>query len=209
MGRYYWSKKEEADGLKQVSVSFLRKHGYFGSGWHSGTITWSRNGEKTGNISVQSFISNDEKYIRFVYTQTDNHTGDKKDFDYKNKLTTTPCNLGGKRYWFICSAYKNDIYCGRRVGMLYMGGGIFACRYCYNLTYNSRNLGGISKMAGQVVSYPELDELRESIRCKYYKGRMTKRYKRYLKKQEKAQWQMMVVARHFGGETIDDVIYKT
>ena len=83
MGRYYWSKKEEADGLKQVSVSFIRKHGYLNEGWHSGTITWSRNGEETGNISVQSSIGESEQYVRFIYTQTDRYTEEKNDFDYK------------------------------------------------------------------------------------------------------------------------------
>ena len=90
MGRYYWSKKEEADGLKQVSVSFLRKHGYFSNGWHSGAITWSWNGEKTGSISVQSSINENEQYVKFIYTQTGNNTDEKKDFDYKIPLTTTP-----------------------------------------------------------------------------------------------------------------------
>jgi hypothetical protein len=42
------------------------------------------------------------------------------------------CNLGGERAWFICPA----VGCGRRVAILY-GGGIFACRRCYQLAYAS------------------------------------------------------------------------
>ncbi len=205
MGRYYWSKKEEADGLKQVSVSFLRKHGYFGNGWHSGTITWSRNGEKTGNISVQSFIGEYEQYVRFIYTQTNNNTGEKNDFDYKIPITTTPCYFGGKRYWFTCPWYANGIYCGKRVGVLYLSNKYFACRHCNDLTYNSRNLSGFSKTAGQTISFPELEKLESEVKRKYYAGKMTRRYKKYLKKQEKANWQLMIIANHFGG----DSIYRT
>jgi hypothetical protein len=44
----------------------------------------------------------------------------------------SPCHLGGSRAWFLCPA----VGCGRRVAILY-GGGIFACRHCYQLAYAS------------------------------------------------------------------------
>lgn len=199
MGRWSYSSRQEADGLKQVNVSFLKKHGYFNRGWESGTLTWSWNGEQTGNISIQSSLDDHEQYVRFIYTRTDRHTEEKKDFDYKIPLTTTPCYFGGKRYWFVCPWYANGVYCGRRVGMLYLGGDYFACRHCYNLTYNSRNLSGFSKIAGQVISFPELEELEARVKCKYYAGKITRRYKRYLKKQRKALFQLQVIAGSFGG----------
>lgn len=198
MGRYYYSKKEEADGLHQVSVSFLNKYGYFSSFWKSGTITWSRNGEKTGSIGIQSAINENEQYIKFNYTQTDRFSDEKTDFDYKIPLTTSPCRLGGKRYWFICPWNTNGAYCGRRVGMLYLGDKYFACRHCNNLTYNSRNLSGFSKAAGQVISEPYLEELRQGIKREYYAGKMTRKYKRYLKKEEKSLRQLQIVARGLG-----------
>ena len=82
----------------------------------------------------------DEKYVRFYYTQTDNCTGEKKDFDYKVQLEETQCHFGGARFWFICPLYKNKKYCGRRVGVLYKDGDWFGCRHCYELTYTSRNV---------------------------------------------------------------------
>jgi len=197
MGRYYWSKKEEADSLKQVSVSFLRKHGYFDAGWHSGTITWSRNGKETGNISIQSSIGNNEQYVKFIYTQTDSNTGEKKDFEYKVLLTTTPCYFGGKRYWFICPCYANGAYCGKRVGVLYLGGRYFACRHCYNLTYSSRNLGGISKMVGRIISIPEIEKLENKMKRKCYAGKITKQYKKFLEKQHKSFLQLRLMASCF------------
>ena len=194
MGRYYWKKKEEADCLKNVSVFFLNKHGYLKPGWHSGDIIWSKGGEKTGGITVKSFIFEPEKYINFIYSQTDRSTGEKKDFDYKIPLVTTPCYFGGKRYWFICPWSNNGIYCGRRVGVLYLGSDYFACRHCYNLTYNCRNLSGIFKSAGQVVTESELEKLRQETRTKYYAGKMTKKYRKYLAKQEKNTFQLIIVS---------------
>lgn len=196
MGRYYYNKKQEADSLEQVNVSFLKKRHYFDNGARTGYITWSRRGEKIGEISIQSYIFDFEQYIRFIYTQTNRHTGEKHDFDYKIPLTTTSCHFGGKRYWFICPWYINGVYCGKRVGALYLADKYLACRHCYNLTYNSRNLGGISKMAGQVISKPELEELENTIKIKYYAGRKTRRYKRYLKKSEKADRQFMFMVGH-------------
>ncbi len=189
--------KKEADGLNQISVSFLRKYGYFNYGWHSGTITWSRYGRKTGSISVQSFIGDKEKYVRFIYTQTNNHTDEKKDLDYKIPITTTPCYFGGKRYWFICPWYSNGVYCGKRVGVLYLSNKYFACRHCNDLTYNSRNLSGFSKLAGQTISFPELEKLESEINRKYYAGKMTRRYKRYLKKLEKSNGQLIIAVNYF------------
>src|SRR5208337_773741 len=48
-------------------------------------------------------------------------------------LTTTDCYFGGFRSWFQCS------WCDRRVAILYLpfGAKVFACRYCYSLTYQS------------------------------------------------------------------------
>lgn len=83
MGRYYYSKKEEADSLKKIQTWFLKKHGYFSGGWKSGTITWTSNWtEKENSISIVSSIFDQENYIQLNYTQT-NSEGEKTDFDYK------------------------------------------------------------------------------------------------------------------------------
>lgn len=189
--------KEEADYLKNVSVYFLKKHEYL-RGWMSGTMTWSRNGEQTGAVSIQSCIDEQDQYIRFNYTQTDRSTGEKTDLDYKIPLVKTPCHFGGFRYWFQCPWYANGVYCGRRVGVLYLGGKYFACRHCYNLTYNSRNLGGISKLAGQVISMPDLERLEDEVKRKYYRGKMTRKYKRYIQKEMKSMRQMKIMTDAFG-----------
>lgn len=61
------------------------------------------------------------------------------------RLTTTPCNYGGIRYWFICPCWRggsNGKFCNRRVRKLYLPPSAceFGCRHCHNLSYASRNV---------------------------------------------------------------------
>lgn len=198
MGRWSYSSRQEADGLKKIQLWRIKKYGFL-SGWgNAGTIKWTHSfSGSESSVGIQTLVHGEEQYLKIYYTQTDSDDT-KRDFDYKIPLTTTPCYFGGKRYWFVCPWYANGVYCGRRVGVLYLGGNYFACRHCYNLTYNSRNLSGYSKVAGQVISIPELEKLRESVRCEYYAGKMTRRYKRYLRKQEKSLFQLRVMAGAFG-----------
>lgn len=178
--------KTEADNLKKIETSFLKKHDYF-CGYRSGTITWTNgwSGDKN-SVGVSVSTGGDEEYLRIFYTQTDNDSGEKKDFDYKIPLTTTPCRYGGKRYWFICPWYKSGKYCGKRVGVLYKDGDYFACRHCYELTYGSRKLSGKAKAFGSIISIPEMEEAEAKVKRKFYRGNLTNRYMRFLKKRDKA-----------------------
>ncbi len=192
MGNWSFSSRKEADGLKKIQTWWLKKNGYFDGTWRWGGIKWTNSwaGTET-SIGITVDISEIEKYLRIHYTQTE-QDGSKNDFDYKVQLTTTSCNYGGNRYWFICPLTVNGNYCGRRVGTLYKAGDYFGCRHCHNLTYESRNLSGLLKIIGTVTSVPELEELKKNVRCEYYKGKMTRRYRNYLKKDQKAERQMMM-----------------
>lgn len=183
-------KKTEAESVKKISTTFLKEKNYF-CGMRYGTITWTRNnwlGEEHKNrVSIQVSTAYKDKFLRIYYTQTDNNSGEKKDFDYRIPLVTTPCKFGGNRYWFICPMSKNGNYCGKRVGVLYKDGDYFACRHCYNITYASRNLSGLAKSFGSYLSNPELDELRSKIKRTHYKGIPTKKYRRFLEKDNRAE----------------------
>lgn len=48
------------------------------------------------------------------------------------QVTTTPCNYGGVRYWFLCGS------CYEKVGVLYFTGKCWKCRKCGNLVYSSQ-----------------------------------------------------------------------
>src|SRR5215469_8765715 len=59
--------------------------------------------------------------------------GDWQSEEYPVLFAESRCHLGGTRKWFLCPARG----CGRRVAVLY-GGGIFACRECHQLAYDSQ-----------------------------------------------------------------------
>lgn len=107
-------------------------------------------------------------------------------FYFKVKLTKTSCHLGNYRWWFRCPNERGNRICNERVAMLYLPPGkeVFACRHCHNLTYESRNFSGIDKV-GRLISFPALDREEEAIKRKFYRGVLTKRYKRFLDKDRK------------------------
>lgn len=179
----WYSGKTESDSLKKLSVRFLHKNRYF-CGWNSGMVNWSSDGEKTGSVGIMVSTRDGDEYLKFNYTQTDNYSGEKKDFDYRIPLTTTDCHFGGRRYWFICPLFRNGVYCGRRVGVLYKGGDYFGCRHCYNLTYYSRNEGRRFRNSpiGYIFKLEEkIEKLEEGIKRQNYRGVPTKRYRKLMR----------------------------
>lgn len=172
MGRYYYSKKNTADSYKSISMKFLKQHGQL-VGYCPGGISWSRGGEKTGSVSYYVDIMRPgTEHIGFKYTTTIRDTGEKIDRDYKVRLTPTKCNYGGKRWWFICN------YCQRRVGVLYIGDSEFACRHCYNLTYESRNEPRRG-FYGVMSIFFKAEKIKEGMKRMFYNGKPTRKMLRY------------------------------
>lgn len=131
MGRSFYSKKNTVDDYKSISVKSLKEWSYFAQYFKSGTLTWTRNGEKTGSVGVSVTIEGLEGRMRLNYTYADTDI-----LNYEIRLVSTPCHYGGVRWWFICPILRNGAYCGRRVGVLYFGK-YAGCRHCYELTYES------------------------------------------------------------------------
>ncbi|MHC4509557.1 MAG: hypothetical protein ACYTAO_11455 [Planctomycetota bacterium] len=185
MGRYYFDKKDTVEDCRSVSISFLRKHGYFSEPCClSGTISWKNGfGEQTASIGILVSTMDGDNYVKFQYTTTDRDSGEKTEYDYKVGLTTTPCHFGGIRYWFVCPLSKNGVYCGRRAGTLYKapGAAYFGCRHCYNLSYESRNEPRLARPGG--IGYPIkaerlYEELYEKTKRWTHRGKPTKNSRR-------------------------------
>jgi hypothetical protein len=171
------NKKEVADELTRIDIRVLKREGFLKTGQTtSGSITWDKN--KIGITILLYGINN--KYINLEYTKY-YYTGEKREFNYRIEITTTPCYFGGVRYWFHCPLLKDGKMCGRRIAVLYQGRDYFGCRQCYNLCYKS-NLE-----RHKITSDYGLYELFEDTRTHYYKGKMTRRYKSYLKKEKATQ----------------------
>ncbi len=179
MGRYSYSGRLVAESQHQISIYYLRKHGYLG-GDYQGSLTWSCRGEKTGSIDFETHVTGEEKFIRLMYIITRRDTDRKDKFDYKIPIETTNCYFGGKRYWFRCDCMRGNIYCGRRVAKLYQGADYFACRHCYNLTYESRNENPTYRNYPfrEILLRNKVDEIERTMKKKTYKGKLTKKHMR-------------------------------
>jgi hypothetical protein len=125
-----WSRlgKDTTNCYQGIDVRYLSRRGLL----HPGsccTLRWSRNGEETGSIGLRSTSDS----VVLSYRRKLPGSDEWKNEEYPVYLDWTPCNYGGTRPWFLCPARR----CGRRVAVLY-GGGIFACRHCHRLAYQSQ-----------------------------------------------------------------------
>jgi len=172
--------KIEADDLFKISTSFLKKHGYF-KNWLAGTIASYSSCSGKSSVSVEVVMREDGGCFRIQFIQN-RGTNEETNFDHQIPLTTTPCRFGGRRYWFKCTLYKNDRYCGKRVGVLYKRGDYLACRHCFNLTYSSRNENRrhvpLFPQFGIMDIEKKIAEQQKRVKVPYYRGRPTKQQRK-------------------------------
>jgi mRNA-degrading endonuclease RelE of RelBE toxin-antitoxin system len=119
---YRWNVKRKAEESLPVDIRFLKKHGYL-DGDNYGALHWSRGGNRYASISF--YYDNDRIVLSYTYNKTE-------DVRQEIEVTTTPCNYGGVRKWFICPT------CNRRCAVVYSSGRYFECRVCCNLNYTSQ-----------------------------------------------------------------------
>lgn len=178
--------KLEAEQCLKLPIFYLKKHGYL-KPFSLGTLSWISPNNNKQSIGYLISLKHNKNYIQLIYSKVDKG-GNENHFNYKVPIVSSPCNLDGKRYWFVCPLSKNGKSCLRRTGILYKPyyADYFGCRYCYDLTYNSRNLSGIEKQTGRIISIPELEKMESEAKRKYYNGKITRKYTRFLRAQDKS-----------------------
>ncbi len=124
---WHYGAKDTTSDYRSIDVRRWQRDGLLAPnqafGWN-----WLRNGETVASIRAHT------KPGRVILNYRHKSGGNEwEDESYPVRLDWTACNFGGERPWFICPAQG----CGRRVAILY-GGGIFACRHCYQLAYPSQ-----------------------------------------------------------------------
>ncbi len=179
MGRYYgYGSKEELAGLLWIDASKLKGFGYFQGVYRGGTLSWThRPSGHQNRIGIGVSLNETDPHMRLEYTTTRYTTGEKVDFDYRVRLTSTKCNYGGHRWWFICPLVTNGTPCRRRVRKLYKSGDYFGCRICQNLCYPDQNLNrrhSLSRLMRIIESEKRAEELLVEIRLRYYNGQPSK-----------------------------------
>ena len=144
--RWYFGASDTTDDYRAIDVRRWKRDGLLtphqSFGWQ-----WSRHGEVVASIRVRT----EPHRVMLTYRHRSGG-GDWKDESYPVYLDWTACNLGGQRPWFLCPTRG----CGRRVAILY-GGGIFACRHCYQLAYPSQREKAMDRAARRA------DRIRERL----------------------------------------------
>lgn len=172
--------KLEANWCRKIEIWWLLRgiKKYYGYKYKHTTVFWGEDGPSRG-VSIEVFINNNDKYARLTYTHTDGITGVKKEIDHTVPIVETPCHFGGTRHWFKCSLFRDNQYCGRRVGVLYKVGAYFGCRHCHELTYSSRLVSRQFKLSRPIIQEIEREakirKLNQKARRYTYKGKITKR----------------------------------
>lgn len=164
------------DEALQISISILKGWGYLDPGhFKSGTITWSRNGNKTGRISIRVNTLSEQPYIELEYKYRDEPR------NYKVRLVSIPSNLGKGKIWYFLCPQTN-----KRCRKLYSIGGYFYHREAFNACMydcqtKSKYYRKLDKTLG---AYFRTDKLYEQLYKKHFKktyaGKPTKKYLRIM-----------------------------
>ena len=167
----------------QISISKLKEWEYLNPEQiKSGTITWSRNGNPIGSISIQVNTHSEQPYIELDYKYRDEPR------NYKVRLVSIPSNLGkGLIWYFLCPQTK------KRCRKLYSIGGYFlhreAFKGCmYETQTQSKKYRQLDKILGAYLKSDNLySELYKKNFKKTYAGKPTKRYLRIMEQIQKAE----------------------
>jgi hypothetical protein len=160
------------DDLKTVSISFLTKHGYLKPNqWRNGTITWSRNGNKTGSISIGIYTKPENSYLELDYKCNE------APINYRVQLISAPSNLGkGVVWYFVCPRT------GKRCRKLYLADTYFYHRSAFKgCMYEKQTQSKKSRYLDKTLgAYFRTDQLFEQLYKKHFKkqyaGKPTKKY---------------------------------
>jgi hypothetical protein len=130
-----WSKKATVEGSYSIDTTTLKRGKLLTPGLtdHVGVFLWRRGGEEESpSVLYTLTVGESGGRLRLLYSMKSGCG-----LDYSVRLVSTPCHLGGVRWWFTCPLAADGRVCGRRVRKLYLRGTHFGCRRCHGLTYRS------------------------------------------------------------------------
>ena len=122
------SGKNSTFDYAQLDVRRLQRQGLLTPGLSS-ILQWNEEDGEGASIDVHA----ETEKLKLSFTQFEKGAPESKIQGYVIQIVRTKCHYGGARAWFLCPAGG----CGRRVAILY-GDRFFACRHCYQLTYESQ-----------------------------------------------------------------------
>ena len=170
------------DSVLQLNINSLKRDGFLiPRHRRSGTLTWSRNGNKTASIGITVNMASAPPYVELDYKYGESSR------KYTIRLVSVLSNLGAGEIWyFLCP------HTGKRCRILYLVGGWFLHREAFNGVYydsqtRSKKMRDYDKMFGALYKTDKLyEELNKPYFKPYYNGEPTKRYIRINKKLHEA-----------------------
>jgi hypothetical protein len=133
MARPAYGGRTTCESCEWIDVRRWHREGWLRPGQYF-SCSWTRRGERTGSIMVRT----EQDAVVLIYKYRSWSESEWRSIEQRVPIAWTACHLGGQRPWFICSAYSNDRYCGRRAAVLYGAGELFVCRRCHGLAYASQ-----------------------------------------------------------------------
>jgi hypothetical protein len=160
----------------QIDISKLKGWGYLDPKQvKNGTITWSRNGDPIGEISIKGNSQNEQPFITLDYK----YKGEPR--NYKVYLTSTRSNLNkGLIWYFLCPKTK------KRCRKLYSIGGYFLHRAAfegcmYESQIQTKRSRELEKTFGEYFKSESLIiTLHKKNFKRTYAGKPTKKYLRIM-----------------------------
>jgi hypothetical protein len=167
----------------QLNISKLKEWGYLKPDRvNNGTITWSRNGNKRGSISISVNTLSEQLFIELDYKYNNEPR------KYKISIVSIPSNLGkGTVSYFECPVTK------KRCRKLYSINGCFLHRAAhkgimYESQIQSKSYRMIEKNYGAYFNQVKLyEQLYKKNFKKTYAGKPTKKYLKIMEQLKKAE----------------------
>jgi hypothetical protein len=163
------------DECKQITITSLKKIGYLRpDAIVSGSYSWTRRGKPSGWINITASLA--DRYVELNYNYGE------KPISYRVRLESVPKHFGGCEWYFICPAT------GQRCRTLYGIGELFLSRYAYpSAMYSNQTEGKRWRGLARAMGFLDLESkhLKKRHSRTTYRGNLTKRYRRILKKQKR------------------------
>lgn len=167
------TKKKVANDLLKISIYQFNRDGLLKPGTRETVIGWPGT---EGQVKVSVDIRDDGYgLVRLIYSINGTN------YNTPVRIESTQCKYGGVRYWFRCGRCYSEVEEPvRRFAVLRFDGAYFCCpRCCGGLTYRSQ-LDRFHDVSVHTLDTPEPTHL-------VYGGKLTRRGKRFEKKQKKAR----------------------
>lgn len=167
--------------LRSFDISFLRKHEYIKPDqFKTGSIIWTSGNGTKNSISIKTVIGDTNGVLTVDYTFRNTEK-----INYDIELITRPSNLGTGLLWFFVCPHTGVI-CRK----LHFISGYFLHRTAgSNLMYESQIKSKKWREWDKTFGLYYRDDYNNEVNKKYYKcfykGKITKRYKKYLRLQRK------------------------